>query len=249
MNQSARCLRWAADFLRNTRSKGLRHACRYARVRLIDRLCERRLGICTEGTVSTSELGFTDPACAMYAPIGYEQLRSALSLVTIRQGEDVLLDYGAGKGRVVIVAGTYPFRKVIGIELSESLLAIARDNLKRASNKLLCRDIQLVHANALHYRVPDDVTILFFYNSFAGHVLQSAMEEIHRSLIRMPRRLQIICCNPSRFDEQARTRLWIEKTRAGVLFHDMGVAVYECRTDRLSPTESAPKDILLESAV
>ena len=42
---------------------------------------------------------------------------------------DVFLDLGAGKGRMLLAASRYPFRRVIGVELSDRLAAIARSNV------------------------------------------------------------------------------------------------------------------------
>ena len=39
------------------------------------------------------------------------------------------VDYGSGKGRVLMLAAAYPFRRILGVEFSESLDRVARDNI------------------------------------------------------------------------------------------------------------------------
>src|SRR3990172_4635695 len=46
------------------------------------------------------------------------------------------VDIGAGKGRALLLASELPFRKVIGVELSAELAAIAQDNAKRWSHAM-----------------------------------------------------------------------------------------------------------------
>ena len=43
----------------------------------------------------------------------------------------IFIDVGAGKGRGLLVASEYSFRKVIGIELNAEMAAIARQNVER----------------------------------------------------------------------------------------------------------------------
>lgn len=61
------------------------------------------------------------------------------------------VDIGSGKGRVVLVASTLPFMRVVGVEFSEDLDRIARENLSRfpaaeqcaGQVELLCMDRRL----------------------------------------------------------------------------------------------------------
>ncbi len=91
---------------------------------------------------------------------------------------DVFVDFGSGMGRVVLQAARYPFRKVIGVEVSETLHGIARENIDRNRQRLRCPDIELVHADALEYEIPDDVTVAFLYNPFRGTIFATVIERL-----------------------------------------------------------------------
>jgi predicted RNA methylase len=49
-------------------------------------------------------------------------------------GEDLhrfsFVDFGSGKGRVLLVASHYPFREVVGVEFSPELQKIAEGNIR-----------------------------------------------------------------------------------------------------------------------
>jgi tRNA1(Val) A37 N6-methylase TrmN6 len=60
---------------------------------------------------------------------------------------DVFVDFGSGKWRAIFWAARYPFRRVIGVELSAQLNALARRNINRNRHRLTCRDIHLVTAD------------------------------------------------------------------------------------------------------
>ena len=45
------------------------------------------------------------------------------------------VDLGSGKGRALLLASDYPFREVIGVELSPKLDRIARDNIARYAGR------------------------------------------------------------------------------------------------------------------
>jgi SAM-dependent methyltransferase len=178
------------------RQRGLVQTARYARVRLSESYHERHLGVRTAGRVSLAELGITNPDSALYVPSDYASIYRAFRHLTIEPDRDVFLDFGSGLGRVVIVAATFPFRKVSGVELSPQLTDLARENVRRARPRLKCPDVHLVTADAASYLVPPEVTVISFYNPFVGPVLASALASIRQSLRQAPRKLTVVFKNP-----------------------------------------------------
>src|SRR3954447_17041723 len=86
---------------------------RYRVFRLSEVFYEWRFGIVSDMEMLIDELGITDVACHDYLATGYVRFRQVMKHIPIRDGEDVFLDFGSGMGRAVILAATYPFRKVI----------------------------------------------------------------------------------------------------------------------------------------
>jgi hypothetical protein len=169
---------------------------RYVGPALFEKYMERYLGIKTVGNLSLRELGFDEnDDLHGYQPIDYYTLRSAFKALDMTPGQDVFLDYGSGLGRAVIYAATYPFRRTIGVELSEQLHRAAERNLENARPRLCC-PVDLVCADAMDWDVPSDVTLVFLYNPFRGHVLQTVVGKITESARKYPRRLRVIYRRP-----------------------------------------------------
>ena len=157
---------------------------------------ERRYDIETSEEVGLEELGIAARDRKYYKPTGWLTLRRVLPRREV-SSEDVFIDYGSGMGRVVFqAAASYPFRRVIGLELSERLNEIARANVERNRERLRCRDVEIVTADALAYELPPDVTVAFFANPFTGDLFGAVIDRLLEGLDRHPRRLRLIYHNP-----------------------------------------------------
>jgi hypothetical protein len=131
-----------------------------------------------------------------YVPTRWRSLRATFRHWPIT-ADDVLLDYGSGKGRTVVwAAANYRFRRIIGVELDEKLLLHAEANLARWNGRRLCDEVDLLQADATEYEVPDDVTVIFFGNPFVGAVFEKVIGKVQESLDRNPRELAVLYYHP-----------------------------------------------------
>jgi SAM-dependent methyltransferase len=111
--------------------------------------------------------------------------------------DDVFVDFGSGKGRVVyLVARNYRLKRVVGIELTEELNEIARENIDRSRRRLKTKNVELITADATQARIPPDMTFAYFFNPFLGETFRKVLDNICRSLDESPRRLTLIYANP-----------------------------------------------------
>lgn len=110
--------------------------------------------------------------------------------------DDVFIDFGSGKGRVVYQAAQFPFKRVIGVEIAEELNRIARYNIDHNRDRLVCGDVELVTEDAVSYQVPDDATVAYFYHPFEGRIFARVIDNLVASLHRNPRELRIIYVYP-----------------------------------------------------
>jgi SAM-dependent methyltransferase len=99
------------------------------------------------------------------------------------------LDVGAGKGRGLLVASEYRFRKVVGIELNPKLAAIARSNAEhwtrtRAADPTSepIASIEILEQDALDFELPATPTLIFMFHPFEAPVLKQFIERIHVQL-------------------------------------------------------------------
>jgi len=179
----------------------------------VDRWYEWRLGIDTSGS-TTAGPSPDRPDDVDYVPTPYALLRRALGKLPIHS-DSCFLDYGAGRGRVLVTAATMPFRRVIGVEISSELVEDARRNLASAK-RLACADITLVTRDAATFDVPDEVDVMHFFKPFRGKLLERVIDKIEESYRRAPRRITLIFFNDQEFREVVAHRRWLERTDGGV---------------------------------
>ena len=98
-------------------------------------------------------------------------------------GEDLsrfcFVDFGSGKGRVLLVAAHHPFREVVGIEFSPELHEIASSNIHSyTSPARRCRNVRSVCADAASFPIPERECVLYFNNPFAEPVFARVLANI-----------------------------------------------------------------------
>ena len=105
------------------------------------------------------------------------------------------IDFGSGKGRVLVELSNHEnFKKVIGIEISSKLNAIAERNIKIEG----CNNINVLTCNAID--TPSEILIcsnfFFFYNPFPYKVFKEVFKKIETSLQSENKRCVIVYFNP-----------------------------------------------------
>lgn len=214
-----RAARDATALVRNIRSRGFRGVCRAiaTRIRWRERMRERyfewKLGISTAGIVASEALGHRHPDCHHYDPSWYGSVRTILQTIAVRDGRDVFIDFGSGKGRVLVLAAMYPFQRIIGIECVPQLNACAKQNLERARRWMTCQRVDVITTDAAVFEIPDDATVLYFQNPFSGQILDAVLRNIKESVMRVPRRILVISHSHdpgSQFEARIRTCPWLQ---------------------------------------
>jgi len=163
--------------------------------RLLRLRYERGLGD-TAGTIAADDLGLDDPDFFHYQPSAWTSLQRALDGRSIGS-EDVFLDLGCGKGRVLwLAASEYPFGRVIGVEIVPELAEFARANLDAGRDRLRAGEATVVVANAAEFEIPDDVSVLYMFSPFGGGVFAAVIDNLVASLDRRPRALTLIYAHP-----------------------------------------------------
>ena len=167
-----------------------------ARRALREALFDRRYGLDTEEAMTTEQAGVDHPDSVDYLPTGVRSLRRILPPRLVGP-DDVFVDIGSGKGRVVLQAALhYPFRAVYGVELSEPLHAVAERNLAVVRPRLRCPEVHLLQGDARTADIPDTVTVAYLFNPFGGEVFAAVIARLIASVDRNPRRLRIVYGNP-----------------------------------------------------
>ena len=146
---------------------------------------ERRLNIATAAAYLEKE----DTNHSRYEPTDYAVLERLAESGYITSN-NVLADYGCGKGRVSFFMTGAAGCRTIGIEYSDSLYRDALDNLARCSIRNAADKIRFVCENAESY-IPDGADRFYFFNPFSQKILHTVIRRIADSFYDAPREMYL----------------------------------------------------------
>jgi len=154
----------------------------------------------TSGTTALKGLtifGDASDSCS-YIPVRPSRARKALDALPVHDHfAYTFVDVGSGKGRMLLVAAEYPFRKIVGIEFAVKLNDLALRNIAAyRSRKQRCREIESLRMDALDFRFPDGNLVLYFFNPFGSATMQRLLEGLEQSLDRNPRDVLVVTVFP-----------------------------------------------------
>jgi predicted RNA methylase len=182
-----------AMFLRTIRKRGFLNTLRYA---YYDFLFDLRYGTETVNVVELEGLKIESENKehgVQYQPVTAYIFNQLFSQLNIDFENSTLVDFGCGKGRALILASHYGFKRIIGVEFSTELAEICKENLVKFRAKsnpksefdVLCMDVA-------HYDIPPEANVLLFCNPFGEVVIKKVIDNIVESLKGSPRTVLII---------------------------------------------------------
>lgn len=114
------------------------------------------------------------------------------------------VDYGAGKGKALLLASAYPFRRIVGVEYAPGLHEVAQRNLSVfRSPGQQCFSLGVVGADALEWEPPGEPLLCFFFNPFSDEVMERVLARLAESWYRIPRDIYLLYVNIRNTREQA----------------------------------------------
>jgi SAM-dependent methyltransferase len=134
----------------------------------------------------------------------------------ISPADATMLDFGSGKGRALMMAVERGFRKVVGVEVSEQLFAVADHNIARFRRRHPTVRIELACEDAATFEVPDDVNVAFLFNPFGADVVASIVGQIGNSVRRVPREFYILYVHPLFADQFLKAGFSVERRHGTV---------------------------------
>jgi SAM-dependent methyltransferase len=107
------------------------------------------------------------------------------------------VDLGSGKGRALLLASDYPFREIIGVELSPELDLIARSNIARYSEaKSGLPPVMTMQGDVTDFAWPAGPLIVYMWNAFTRPVMDRVFRNLESSLKEQPRELYLVYIHP-----------------------------------------------------
>src|SRR5262249_10625718 len=109
----------------------------------------------------------------------------------------IFIDIGSGKGRTLLMASDYPFKKIIGVELLPELDRVAKENIAAyKSDTQRCLAIESVCSDARQFVFPAEPTVLYLFNPLPEAGLLELIGNLEISLKERPRDVYVIYHNP-----------------------------------------------------
>ena len=121
-----------------------------------------------------------------YDPTPYIVLERLVNLNILKE-DDVVVDYGCGKGRVGFFLNNQTGCKVIGVDHNKRLIKKAESNLE---NYGFAEDINFVYSKAEEY-LPDDANYFYLFNPFSSKIFRQVLRRIEESRDNNPREIFI----------------------------------------------------------
>jgi hypothetical protein len=132
-----------------------------------------------------------------YQPIEQELFSEMLNALGIDYREYTFIDIGSGKGRALLMASAYPFRRILGIELLPELNEIAQDNILRfASSETRCERVEAICADATTFQFPADPLVVYLFHPLPSTGFTKVMANLQMSWRERPRAMYVVYANP-----------------------------------------------------
>lgn len=158
-------------------------------------------GVETSTRVHMTDLDIDSPNwiyAGGYWPTPPQVIQEMLSGLRIQYGDFVFVDLGSGKGRVLLSASEFPFRRIVGVEFSSELHAIAQENIRRyKSATQKCRDITSVCMDFTQFQLPPEPLVVFAYNPASEQIMATLAGNLMRSLKENPREIWVLYVSPT----------------------------------------------------
>jgi SAM-dependent methyltransferase len=158
-------------------------------------------GTDTSGQVLVEEMSIRPDHPAFPHTVAYggsqpSVIRTAINALPGVAGA-TFIDFGTGKGRPLLVATEFPFRDIVGVELSGELAGIARANAAIIAARHPQRTRARVEiGDAGTFPLPAGDLVLFFFFPFRAAVTAQIVASIERALEQERRAIYVIFVNP-----------------------------------------------------
>jgi SAM-dependent methyltransferase len=166
----------------------------------------------TSGTVGWQErlLGiFHSP----YQPTDPSAFREMMAALPVDFREFTFIDVGSGKGRTLLLASEYPFRKIVGVELIAELHRAAEENIgtyRAQTPTACCAAIESLCLDARKFVFPATPLVVYLFNPLPDAGLRQVIRNLEESWRKSPRPVWIVYHHPALESAFAESR-WLQR--------------------------------------
>ena len=161
---------------------------------------DEQYGVDTSGHIHQTELDIKNPNqlhAVAYGGSDPGAFRDSIGALSIDYRRFVFIDFGSGKGRAILLATEFPFKRIVGIEFAEMLHSIAFENIKHfRSDTSKCKDVTSICMDVVDYPLPNDCLVCYFCNPFDATIMSQILIKIKESFFQNPREIFVVYYNP-----------------------------------------------------
>jgi SAM-dependent methyltransferase len=138
----------------------------------------------------------------------FEQIMQALP---IDFQNFTFVDLGSGKGRVLLMAAPYGFKKIIGVEFMPEWHRVAEKNIRNFTVQYgITSSIESFCMDAREFSFPAGPLVVYLFNPFPEPVLAAVLEKLRQSWVANPRPVLVAYRYPE-FDRLIQNSGWLRK--------------------------------------
>lgn len=162
-----------------------------------DQAFDRRFGTDTAASISRWRISdVTSPNrnhATNYVASREKDVLMLFRMLPINPAEFICVDLGSGKGKVLLLAAEFGFKKIIGVEFSPSLHRIATANVSRYKS-VANRDCEIacVCQDAAEFPIPVGNLVIFLYGPFYAPVFREVVDKLRHSLMAQERPVYLV---------------------------------------------------------
>ena len=146
-----------------------------------------------------------------YQPIESPLFQEMLNALGIDYSQFTFIDIGSGKGRPLLMASEYPFRRIVGVEFLPELHAIALENVRKFPDaQKKCKQIEARLTDATTFEFPSEPLVVFMFHPLPESGFRKVIANLVASIRENPRPVWLIYANPL-FEEIVFKSGWFRK--------------------------------------
>lgn len=159
--------------------------------------------------------------------LSIEQPAVSQSLAHCAWQNFTFIDLGSGKGRVLLMASDYQFKRIVGVEFMPELHRAAQKNISGYSNdSQRCRQIESLCMDAQDFQFPPGPLVVYLFNPFSEATFAQVLENLRKSAEQVSRPVYV-AYRFTEFEHLLAQATWLEKVARTEQW-----ALYKSRGDR-----------------
>ncbi|HET9826073.1 MAG TPA: class I SAM-dependent methyltransferase [Chitinophagaceae bacterium] len=107
-----------------------------------------------------------------------------------------IIDLGCGKGRMMMVAAHFGFKRITGIDFAKEVCEQAKLNMRKKENQFPGIIWNVINQNVDNYEIEPNDCVFFMFNPFSYSVLKNFLRKLDVSCDEFPRTIYVLYASP-----------------------------------------------------